>query len=90
MLVQPAVESIGRDGEVSLIRIGATWSHAVRKLPAAGGFLVHEKHGGVLEDHTPTSREIESPRRPSRWPRRPRTPSSPPASTSCASTASRW
>ena len=59
VLVQPAVESIGRDGEVSLIRIGATWSHAVRKLPAAGGFLVHEKHGGVLEDHTPTSREIE-------------------------------
>ena len=59
VLVQPAVESIGRDGEVSLIRIGATWSHAVRKLPAAGGFLVHEKHGGVLEDHTPTSREVE-------------------------------
>ena len=84
VLVQPAVESIGRDGEVSLIRIGATWSHAVRKLPAAGGFLVHEKHGGVLEDHTPTSREIEvaeaalawpvGPGRPRRRPRRPRAP----------------
>ena len=59
VLVQPAVESIGRDGEVSLIRLGGTWSHAVRKLPAAGGFLVHEKHGGRLEDHTPTSREVE-------------------------------
>ncbi|MEJ2865658.1 ATP-grasp domain-containing protein [Actinomycetospora flava] len=59
VLVQPAVESIGRDGEVSLIRLGGTWSHAVRKLPAAGGFLVHEKHGGRLEDHTPTTREVE-------------------------------
>ncbi|MHC1559731.1 ATP-grasp domain-containing protein [Actinomycetospora sp. C-140] len=59
VLVQPAVESIGRDGEVSLIRLGDTWSHAVRKLPAAGGFLVHEKYGGALADHTPTTREVE-------------------------------
>ena len=58
VLVQPAVESIGRDGEVSLIRLGGIWSHAVRKLPAAGGFLVHEKHGGRLEDHVPTVREV--------------------------------
>jgi glutathione synthase/RimK-type ligase-like ATP-grasp enzyme len=58
VLVQPAVESIGRDGEVSLIRLGGTWSHAVRKVPAAGGFLVHEKHGGALTDHTPTSAEV--------------------------------
>lgn len=59
VLVQPAVESIGREGEVSLIRLGEAWSHAVRKLPAAGGFLVHEKHGGRLEDHTPTTGEVE-------------------------------
>ncbi|GLZ47648.1 hypothetical protein Acsp06_38330 [Actinomycetospora sp. NBRC 106375] len=59
VLVQPAVESIGRDGEVSLIRLGDAWSHAVRKLPAAGGFLVHEKYGGELADHTPTTREVE-------------------------------
>lgn len=58
VLVQPAVDSIGRDGEVSLIRLGDTWSHAVRKLPAAGGFLVHEKHGGRLEDHVPAPREV--------------------------------
>jgi glutathione synthase/RimK-type ligase-like ATP-grasp enzyme len=58
VLVQPAVDSVGRDGEVSLIRLGDRWSHAVRKIPAAGGFLVHERHGGRLEDHTPTAREI--------------------------------
>lgn len=57
-LVQPAVEGIGRDGEVSLVRLGDEWSHAVRKRPAEGGFLVHESHGGRLEDHTPTAREV--------------------------------
>lgn len=58
-LVQPAVESIGTEGEVSLIRLGNRWSHAVRKVPAAGGFLVHERHGGRLDDHRPTPREVD-------------------------------
>lgn len=58
-LVQPAVEGIDRDGEVSLIRLGQRWSHAVRKFPVEGGFLVHERHGGRLEDHRPTPRELE-------------------------------
>lgn len=58
-LVQPAVESIETEGEVSLIRLGAHWSHAVRKIPGPGGFLVHERHGGRLEDHRPTPRELE-------------------------------
>ncbi|MCD2187074.1 ATP-grasp domain-containing protein [Actinomycetospora soli] len=59
VLVQPAVESIGSEGEVSLIRLGDRWSHAVRKFPAADGFLVHERHGGRLEDHEPTPRELD-------------------------------
>lgn len=59
VLVQPAVESIGVEGEVSLVRIGDRWSHAVRKLPPAGGFLVQERHGGRLEDHEPTRRELK-------------------------------
>ena len=58
-LVQPAVEGLDRDGEVSLIRLGRQWSHAVRKYPVEGGFLVHERHGGRLEDHRPTPRELE-------------------------------
>ncbi|WP_018332526.1 ATP-grasp domain-containing protein [Actinomycetospora chiangmaiensis] len=58
VLVQPAVESIASEGEVSLIRLGDRWSHAVRKYPAADGFLVHERHGGRLEDHEPTLREL--------------------------------
>jgi glutathione synthase/RimK-type ligase-like ATP-grasp enzyme len=58
-LVQPAVEGIDADGEVSLIRLGEQWSHAVRKFPGPGGFLVHEKHGGRVEDHEPTPRELE-------------------------------
>ena len=58
-LVQPAVEGIDVDGEVSLVRLGDRWSHAVRKFPSAGGFLVHERHGGRLEDHEPTPGELE-------------------------------
>lgn len=58
VLVQPYLHSVGRDGEVSLIRIGGRWSHAVRKTPPSGGFLVHERHGGSLDDHTPTGEEI--------------------------------
>ena len=57
-LVQPAVPGIDRDGEVSLVYLGGRCSHAVRKLPAAGGFLVHERHGGRIEDHEPTAREL--------------------------------
>lgn len=58
VLVQDAVASIGRDGEVSLVRLGDVWSHAVRKRPAAGEFLVHERYGGRLDDHTPTASEL--------------------------------
>lgn len=58
VLVQPAVDGIDTEGEVSLIRLGDRWSHAVRKFPVAGGFLVHERHGGRLEDHEPTPGEL--------------------------------
>lgn len=58
VLVQPYVDSVVHDGEVSLIRLGDRWSHAVRKIPAAGGFLVHERHGGRLQDHTPDADEL--------------------------------
>jgi glutathione synthase/RimK-type ligase-like ATP-grasp enzyme len=57
LLVQPFLESVERDGEVSVIRIGDRWSHAVRKTPPSGGFLVHERHGGSLDDHAPTDEE---------------------------------
>ncbi|MFD8630481.1 RimK family alpha-L-glutamate ligase [Streptomyces hygroscopicus] len=59
VLIQPVVESIATEGEISLIKIGNKWSHAVRKIPAAGGFLVQESHGGRMEDYEATARELE-------------------------------
>lgn len=54
-LVQPVVPSISTEGERSLFVIGGRVTSAVLKLPAAGGLLVHEEHGGrtvpaVLDD----------------------------------------
>lgn len=45
-LVQPFVESIQTEGEWSLIFFAGQFSHAVNKLPARDGFLIHEEHGG--------------------------------------------
>ncbi|WP_327299885.1 MULTISPECIES: hypothetical protein [unclassified Streptomyces] len=59
VLIQPVVESIAAEGEISLVKIGDTWSHAVRKIPAADGFLVQESHGGRLEGYEATPRELE-------------------------------
>jgi glutathione synthase/RimK-type ligase-like ATP-grasp enzyme len=59
VLIQPVIESIATEGEISLVKIGNKWSHAVRKVPAAGGFLVQESHGGRLEGHEATTHELE-------------------------------
>lgn len=48
-LVQPFLADVVEAGEVSAIYFGGEFSHALRKRPAAGGFLVHEEHGGSVE-----------------------------------------
>ena len=48
-LVQSFVPEIQTEGEISLIFFNGDYSHAVRKLPEPGGFLIHEKHGGRVE-----------------------------------------
>lgn len=45
-LLQPFVDSIQTEGEWSLIFFAGQFSHAVNKLPARDGFLIHEEHGG--------------------------------------------
>ncbi len=46
VLVQPFVPEIGAAGETSVVFLGGRYSHAVRKVPAAGDFRVHAHHGG--------------------------------------------
>ncbi len=46
VLVQAFIPEIRTTGELSLVFFGGTFSHAVRKLPAAGEFRVQVEHGG--------------------------------------------
>ena len=58
VLVQPFMAGVA-DGEVSILVLDGEVSHAVRKVPAAGDFRVHEFYGGTEVAHEPTSAELE-------------------------------
>lgn len=51
-LVQPYLPGVER-GEWSLVHLGGTFSHAVRKRPAPGDFRVQEEHGGTTRREPP-------------------------------------
>ncbi len=54
VLVQPLERAVLTEGEASLVYLGGAFSHAVRKVPAAGDYRVHDHHGGVVEAHEAT------------------------------------
>jgi len=62
-LVQPFVPSVTTRGETSVVMIGGTVSHAVRKVPAAGDYRVQVEWGGTDQAVEPTSEELETARR---------------------------
>jgi glutathione synthase/RimK-type ligase-like ATP-grasp enzyme len=55
VLVQPYLEAIEAQGELSVVVIDGEVTHAVRKRPAGGDFRVQEEYGGaaVVEDPDP-------------------------------------
>lgn len=57
-LLQPLVESVLTRGETSLVFFGSEFSHAVRKVPAAGEYRIHEHHGGTVREHVPSEAEL--------------------------------
>jgi glutathione synthase/RimK-type ligase-like ATP-grasp enzyme len=57
LVVQPFVPAIV-DGERSLVFLGGRFSHAVRKLPAAGDYRSQRHLGGIEIDHDPDSAEL--------------------------------
>lgn len=57
-LIQPFEPSV-TDGEVSLIYLGGTFSHAVRKVPAEGDYRVQVFYGGVNSPYEPTADELD-------------------------------
>jgi glutathione synthase/RimK-type ligase-like ATP-grasp enzyme len=58
VLVQPYVASVADRGETSLLYCEGELSHAVRKVPKAGDYRVHEHYGGVNTVHEPTPDEL--------------------------------
>lgn len=58
VLVQPLARAVLDDGETSLIYFGGQFSHAIRKLPAAGDYRVQEHHGGRVVPHRPSDDEF--------------------------------
>ncbi|MEO1021573.1 MAG: hypothetical protein AAFW89_03445 [Bacteroidota bacterium] len=57
-LLQPFLPSIVEKGEVSIVMIGGSYSHAVLKKVKPGDFRVQDDFGGTLHEYTPTPDEI--------------------------------
>ena len=49
VMVQPYLPSIATNGELSLVYLAGSFSHALRKRPAAGDFRVQPLYGGTHE-----------------------------------------
>jgi glutathione synthase/RimK-type ligase-like ATP-grasp enzyme len=53
-LIQPFLPEIQINGELSLIFINRTFSHAVQKKPVDGDFRVQKQYGGIYESFSPS------------------------------------
>jgi len=59
-MLQPFLSSIQSFGEWSLIFFGGEYSHAVRKIPPSGGWLVQDELGGSVKTETPPDEVIQA------------------------------
>lgn len=58
MLLQPFIKSVTARGEISLMIIGESFSHAVLKIAKPGDFRVQDDFGGTVHDYQPNKEEI--------------------------------
>ena len=58
--VQPFMQRVQTDGEYSLFFFGNEYSHAIRKVPAAGDFRTQEEHGAEILSITATAGMIDA------------------------------
>lgn len=56
-ILQPFLPAVGAEGELSLLFIGGAFSHAVRKVAAAGDFRIQPQFGGTLTAFVPTAED---------------------------------
>jgi glutathione synthase/RimK-type ligase-like ATP-grasp enzyme len=59
-LVQPYLPEIETAGEWSLFFYGGAYSHAIRKVPAAGDYRVQIQHGGISTREDPSAEVISA------------------------------
>jgi len=57
---QPFIPGILDDGELSFVFVEQNFSHALRKRPADGNYLIHTHHGGGDESYHPSPAEIDA------------------------------
>lgn len=60
LLVQPFIEEINTQGEISLLYFNRSYSHAVIKKPGAGDFRVQKEYGGVTEPYSADTTTIKT------------------------------
>jgi glutathione synthase/RimK-type ligase-like ATP-grasp enzyme len=58
-LLQPFLPRVLDEGEVTLVVLDGTVTHAVRKRAKPGDFRVQDDHGGTVHPHEPTPDEID-------------------------------
>lgn len=58
VMIQPYFKSVETDGEFAFLFMNGQFSHAIRKVPANGEFLVHEHLGGSNCLFTPTAEQL--------------------------------
>lgn len=59
MMIQPFLENIVTEGEVSMMVIDGTFTHAILKKAKAGDFRVQDDFGGSVHQYNPTQEEID-------------------------------
>lgn len=59
MMLQPFMEQIVTKGEISLMVIDGTYTHAILKKAKAGDFRVQDDFGGTVHEYQPTEAEIQ-------------------------------
>jgi glutathione synthase/RimK-type ligase-like ATP-grasp enzyme len=57
-MLQPFVPTLETEGELSLVYLGGSLSHTVRKRPRAGEFRVQSDYGAVATAATPTAAQL--------------------------------
>ncbi|WP_347924133.1 hypothetical protein [Pontimicrobium sp. SW4] len=59
MIIQPFIQSVVEEGEISLVFINGKFTHARVKKPKSDDFRVQFAHGGTLHEHKANAKEID-------------------------------